>query len=87
MYFKLPDAVSTGMIHNITYIYKGESKIFLFAGFLLAVYSGLPLLTLGIIALLTAVIYVQITDSKAPAVAGAAGADAAYDDEDDEEDD
>ena len=76
-----------GIAITLQYIYKGESKIFLFAGFLLAVYSGLPLLTLGIIALLTAVIYVQITDSKAPAVAGAAGADAAYDDEDDEEDD
>lgn len=76
-----------GIAITLQYIYKGESKIFLFAGFLLAVYSGLPLLTLGIIALLTAVIYVQITDSKAPAVTGAAGADAAYDDEDDEEDD
>lgn len=76
-----------GIAITLQYIYKGESKIFLFAGFLLAVYSGLPLLTLGIIALLTAVIYVQITDSKAPAVAGATGADAAYDDEDDEEDD
>ena len=78
-----------GIAITLQYIYKGESRIFLFAGFLLAVYSGLPLLTLGIIALLTAVVYVQITDSKAPAVAGAgaAGGDAAYDDEDDEEDD
>lgn len=78
-----------GIAITLQYIYKGESRIFLFAGFLLAVYSGLPLLTLGIIALLTAVVYVQITDNKAPAVAGAGatGGEAAYDDEDDEEDD
>lgn len=77
-----------GIAITLQYIFKGESKIFLFAGFLLAVYSGLPLLTLGIIALLAAVIYVQITSStEGKAVtAGAAGA-AAYDDEDDEEDD
>ena len=71
-----------GIAITLQYIYKGESKIFLFAGFLLAVYSKLPLLTLGIIALLVAVIYVQVTDNKA---AVATGAD--YDDEDDEEDD
>lgn len=74
-----------GIAITLQYIYKGESKIFLFAGFLLAVYSGLPLLTLGIIAFLVAVVYVQVTDAKAPAAATANGA--AYDDEDDEEDD
>lgn len=74
-----------GIAITLQYIYKGESKIFLFAGFLLAVYSGLPLLTLGIIAFLVAVVYVQVTGAKAPAAATANGA--AYDDEDDEEDD
>ena len=73
-----------GIAITLQYIYKGESKIFLFAGFLLAVYSGLPLLTLGIIALLVAVVYVQMTDRQ-PAVAAAAAGPAAYDD--DEEDD
>ena len=63
-------------------IFKGESKVFLFIGFLLAVYSKLPLLTLGIIALLVAVVYVQVTSAVQPATAGAD-----YDDEDDEEDD
>lgn len=53
---------------TLQYIFKGESKVFLFAGFLLAVYSGLNLLTLGVIALLTAIIYIQVTDSKAVAV-------------------
>ena len=59
--------------------------MFLFAGFLLAVYSGLPLLTLGIIALLVAVVYVQITGQMEGKAVTANGA--AYDDEDDEEDD
>ncbi len=70
-----------GIAITLQYIFKGESKIFLFAGFLLAVYSGLPLLTLGIIALIVAIVYVQITSANEGATA------AVYDDEDDEEDD
>lgn len=70
-----------GIAITLQYIFKGESKIFLFAGFLLAVYSGLPLLTLGIIALIVAIVYVQITSANEEAAA------AVYDDEDDEEDD
>ncbi len=70
-----------GIAITLQYIFKGESKIFLFAGFLLAVYSGLPLLTLGIIALIVAIVYVQITSANEEADA------AVYDDEDDEEDD
>lgn len=71
-----------GIAITLQYIFKGESRIFLFAGFLLAVYSGLPLLTLGIIALIVAIVYVQMTS-----VNETAAATAAYDDEDDEEDD
>lgn len=71
-----------GIAITLQYIFKGESRIFLFEGFLLAVYSGLPLLTLGIIALIVAIVYVQMTS-----VNEAAAATAAYDDEDDEEDD
>ena len=71
-----------GIAITLQYIFKGESKVFLFIGFLLAVYSKLPLLTLGIIALLVAVVYVQVTSAVQPATAGAD-----YDDEDDEEDD
>ena len=71
-----------GIAITLQYIFKGESRIFLFAGFLLAVYSGLPLLTLGIIALIVAIVYVQMTSANEAAVAIAA-----YDDEDDEEDD
>lgn len=69
-----------GIAITLQYIYKGESKVFLFIGFILAVYSGLPLLTLGVIALLVAIVYVQVTSQKAVAVGAA-------DDEDDEEDD
>lgn len=61
---------------TLMYIFKGEAKVFLFIGFILAVYSGLGLLTLGVIALLTAIVYVQVTEAKAVP---------AYDD--DEEDD
>ena len=71
-----------GIAITLQYIFKGESRIFLFAGFLLAVYSGLPLLTLGIIALIVAIVYVQMTSANEAAVATVA-----YDDEDDEEDD
>ena len=70
-----------GIAITLQYIFKGESKVFLFVGFLLAVYSKLPLLTLGIIALLVAVVYVQVTSAMEPAKA------AVIDDEDDEEDD
>ena len=70
-----------GIAITLQYIFKGESKIFLFAGFLLAVYSGLPLLTLGIIALIVAIVYVQITSANEGAAA------AVYDDEDVEEND
>ena len=71
-----------GIAITLQYIFKGESRIFLFAGFLLAVYSGLPLLTLGIIALIVEIVYVQMTSANEAAVATVA-----YDDEDDEEDD
>lgn len=49
---------------TLQYIFKGESIIFLFLGFLLAVYSKLSLLPLGMIALVVAVIYVQVSSSK-----------------------
>lgn len=49
---------------TLLYIFKGEAKVFLFIGFILAVYSGLGLLTLGVIALLTAIVYVQITERR-----------------------
>ncbi|MGI6109193.1 MAG: PTS mannose/fructose/sorbose/N-acetylgalactosamine transporter subunit IIC [Eubacteriaceae bacterium] len=57
-----------GIAITLQYIFKGESKVFLFMGFILAVYSGLGLLPLGIIALLVAIIYVQVVPSKTEVV-------------------
>lgn len=56
-----------GIAITLQYIFKGESKIFLFVGFLLAVYSGLSLLTLGVIAFIVAFIYVQMTSHNTEA--------------------
>ncbi|AEB07062.1 phosphotransferase system PTS sorbose-specific IIC subunit [Coriobacterium glomerans PW2] len=53
-----------GIAITLQYIFKGESIVFLFLGFALAVYSGLDLLPLGIIALITAIVYVQLSYQK-----------------------
>lgn len=53
-----------GIAITLMYIFKGEAKVFLFIGFMLAVYSHLNLLTLGIISLLVAIVYVQVTSSN-----------------------
>lgn len=52
-----------GIAITLMYIFKGEAKVFLFLGFILAVYSKLGLLTLGIISLLVAIVYVQVTSN------------------------
>lgn len=44
---------------TLQYIFKGDARVFLFLGFILATYSKLPLLPLGVIAAIVAVIYVQ----------------------------
>ena len=53
-----------GVAITLQYIFKGEARVFLFLGFVLATYSGLDLLPLGVIAGLTALIYVQATGNK-----------------------
>jgi PTS system mannose-specific IIC component len=53
-----------GVAITLQYIFKGEARVFLFLGFILATYSGLDLLSLGVIAGLTALIYVQATGNK-----------------------
>ncbi|RHH35867.1 MULTISPECIES: PTS sugar transporter subunit IIC [unclassified Collinsella] len=61
-----------GIAITLQYIFKGEAIVFLFLGFVLAVYSGLGLLPLGVIALITAVVYVQLSaKSEAQAAAPA----------------
>ncbi|MBB5182783.1 PTS mannose/fructose/sorbose/N-acetylgalactosamine transporter subunit IIC [Catenisphaera adipataccumulans] len=49
-----------GIAITLQYIFKGESRAFLFLGFVIAVYSGLGLLPLGVIALLMAIVYTQL---------------------------
>ncbi|MBY4798375.1 PTS sugar transporter subunit IIC [Collinsella sp. AGMB00827] len=61
-----------GIAITLQYIFKGESVVFLFLGFILAVYSGLGLLPLGVIALITAIVYVQVSDRAEPAGANLA---------------
>lgn len=49
-----------GIAITLQYIFKGESRVFLFIGFLIAVYSKLALLPLGVLSLLCAIVYVQV---------------------------
>lgn len=58
-----------GIAITLQYIFKGEAIVFLFVGFILAVYSGLGLLPLGVIALLVAVVYVQLSSNQQPVAA------------------
>ena len=51
-----------GIAITLQYIFKGEAKLFLFCGFIIATCSGLTLIEQGIVGLLTALIYVQVTD-------------------------
>lgn len=60
-----------GIAITLQYIFKGEAVIFLFLGFILAVYSGLGLLPLGVIALITAIVYVQLSSGREAALATA----------------
>lgn len=62
-----------GIAITLQYIFKGEAKLFLFCGFIIATCSGLTLIEQGIVGLLTALIYVQVTDkigTSAPASSG-----------------
>ena len=53
-----------GIAITLQYIFKGESRVFLFLGFVLAVYSGLALLPQGVIAFLAAMVYIQLRYSS-----------------------
>lgn len=62
-----------GIAITLQYIFKGEAKLFLFCGFIIATCSGLTLIEQGIVGLLTALLYVQVTDkigTSAPASSG-----------------
>ena len=65
-----------GIAITLQYIFKGEARVFFFLGFVLAVYSGLGLLPLGVIAFIVAIIYTQATSAnEAPVLEGAASDD------------
>ena len=53
-----------GIAITLQYIFKGEAIVFLFLGFILATYSGLGLLPLGIVALIVAIVYVQLSSNR-----------------------
>lgn len=72
-----------GIAITLQYIFKGEARIFLFLGFMIATCFGLSLTIQGIIGLITALIYIQVTGNAAPAVASASSASAAYDPDED----
>lgn len=66
-----------GIAITLQYIFKGESRVFLFLGFVVAVYSGLALLPQGVIAGLVALVYIQLrySGSGEQVVVAAAGVD------------
>ena len=67
-----------GIAITLQYIFKGEARIFLFLGFIIATVSGMTLIEQGIVGLIMAIIYIQLAGGKKEvAVAGAAGG--AYD--------
>ena len=73
-----------GIAITLQYIFKGESRVFLFLGFVVAVYSGLALLPQGVIAFLVALVYIQLRYSGGAGEAQVEAAGAA--DTDEEED-
>ena len=62
-----------GIAITLQYIFKGEARIFLFLGFIISTCFGLTLVQQGVIGLITALIYIQVTDNQAVAVPAAAG--------------
>lgn len=55
---------AVGIAITLRFLFKGECKPFLFLGFIIAAKSGLDLLTLGLIGLFVAIIYVTLKNSK-----------------------
>lgn len=46
---------------TLKFIFQGETRVFLFLGFLLAAYTELDMIGIGLISLITAIIYIQLT--------------------------
>lgn len=62
-----------GIAITLQYIFKGEARIFLFLGFMISTCFGLTLVQQGIIGLICALIYIQVTDRTAPPAVAASG--------------
>ena len=78
-----------GIAITLQYIFKGEARIFLFLGFMLSTCFGLTLVQQGVIGLIAALIYIQVSDNRpaAPTLTGgkpvAVGSAASYDPDED----
>ena len=70
-----------GIAITLQYIFKGEARLFLFLGFMVATCTHMTLIEQGIVGLLVALLYTQITDKikAAPAVSAAGAGGAGYD--------
>lgn len=66
-----------GIAITLQYIFKGEARIFLFLGFMISTCFGLTLVQQGVIGLITALIYIQVTsNAAAPVAVASSGASA-----------
>lgn len=62
-----------GIAITLMYIFKGEARIFLFLGFMIATVSGMTLIQQGIIGLIVAIIVTQLQSGKGNVVVAAGG--------------
>ncbi len=53
-----------GIAITLKFIFKGDSKIFFFLGFLVSAYFGLSMIALGLLSICVAVIYTQLKSGK-----------------------
>jgi len=49
---------------NLRAIYKGETRIFFFLGFLITVYFNLTMISIGFLSVCIALIYMQLTERR-----------------------
>lgn len=74
-----------GIAITLQYIFKGEARIFLFLGFMIATVTNLTLIEQGIVGFIVALIYIQLNNTKGVSASGASGGeyDPDYDPDDD----
>lgn len=76
-----------GIAITLQYIFKGEARVFLFLGFMIATVSGMTLIEQGIVGLLVAIFYTQLSSkNSAPAAVGVGGLNPSDPDYDPDED-